>query len=433
MSVIPIRCPHCGYRREIPADRLPRPNVRATCPRCQGTFAVGEGIVVEPELERIPSGQDQNVALAASVEVPPLVKEPVTASPEEPPLTEERVVEFTFTGNAREYFGIWIVNTLLRIVTLGIYSPWAKVRTRRYFYANTLLGNAPFDYLADPLAILKGWAIAAAFFFLYSFVSKLNPIVSMVFSGLFFLALPWVIVRSRMFHCRNSSHRNIRFMFRRNYGESYAVFAGLPLITPLTLGFIVPFMVYKQKKYLVENTAYGETFFSLDCTAKQFYGIYLRAVALFLGIVAAIVAVNAFFPLQKAITFFLNRIGPNFSAVLGFLSFLLLTLLYLSVAVYLTTAISNLVWNGTRISGHRFFSTLKFVDMLWIMISSAVVIPLSLGLLIPWAKVRMTRYRLEHLSLVAVGDLDAFAAGAGEDISATTEEVGDFFGVDFGI
>ena len=30
-----------------------------------------------------------------------------------------------FTGKASEYFGIWIVNVLLTILTLGIYSAWA--------------------------------------------------------------------------------------------------------------------------------------------------------------------------------------------------------------------------------------------------------------------------------------------------------------------
>jgi hypothetical protein len=39
-----------------------------------------------------------------------------------------------FTGTAGEYFGIWIVNILLTIVTVGFYSAWAKVRRKRYFY-----------------------------------------------------------------------------------------------------------------------------------------------------------------------------------------------------------------------------------------------------------------------------------------------------------
>ena len=38
-----------------------------------------------------------------------------------------------FNGRGGEFFGIWIVNILLSIITLGIYSAWAKVRTKRYF------------------------------------------------------------------------------------------------------------------------------------------------------------------------------------------------------------------------------------------------------------------------------------------------------------
>ncbi len=31
-----------------------------------------------------------------------------------------------FRGSASEYFGIWIVNVLLTIVTIGIYSAWPR-------------------------------------------------------------------------------------------------------------------------------------------------------------------------------------------------------------------------------------------------------------------------------------------------------------------
>jgi uncharacterized membrane protein YjgN (DUF898 family) len=68
-------------------------------------------------------------------------------------------VPFELTGTSREYFGIWIVNTLF---TLGGYSPWAKVRTLRYFYRSTRLLGSSFDYTGDPLQILRGRVIVAA-------------------------------------------------------------------------------------------------------------------------------------------------------------------------------------------------------------------------------------------------------------------------------
>ena len=75
--------------------------------------------------------------------------------------TDER---FTFGGTGSEYFRIWVVNILLTVLTLGIYSAWAKVRRMQYFYRNTRLAGAGFDYHAEPLAILKGRIIAAMLF-----------------------------------------------------------------------------------------------------------------------------------------------------------------------------------------------------------------------------------------------------------------------------
>ncbi|MGB1834264.1 MAG: DUF898 family protein, partial [bacterium] len=69
---------------------------------------------------------------------------------------------FEFTGKAKEFFGIWLSNLLLSILTLGIYSAWAKVRRRRFFLGHTLIGGHRFDYHADPKVILKGRAVVVS-------------------------------------------------------------------------------------------------------------------------------------------------------------------------------------------------------------------------------------------------------------------------------
>ena len=95
--------------------------------------------------------------------------------------TVQRQLPFEFHGRGGEYFGIWIVNLLLTIITLGIYSPWAKVRTKRYFYGKTLLNNTNFAYLADPMAILKGWLIAVAVLIVYSITASFVPLLEIPF------------------------------------------------------------------------------------------------------------------------------------------------------------------------------------------------------------------------------------------------------------
>ena len=72
-----------------------------------------------------------------------------------------------FEGSGREYFKIWIVNVLLTIVTLGFYYPWAKVRNRRYFYANSILDGRNFEYHATGKQLFIGFLVAMSLFVAY--------------------------------------------------------------------------------------------------------------------------------------------------------------------------------------------------------------------------------------------------------------------------
>ena len=80
-----------------------------------------------------------------------------------------------FTGTGAEYFRIWIVNLLLTIVTLGIYSAWAKVRRLQYFHRHTQLAGSGFDYHGRPAAILKGRAVAFGALVLYKIADEMHP------------------------------------------------------------------------------------------------------------------------------------------------------------------------------------------------------------------------------------------------------------------
>ena len=66
------------------------------------------------------------------------------------------VRELLFTGTGSEFARIWIINLLLTVCTLGIYSAWAKVRSIHYFYGNTSLDGSSFSFVANPSPSLKG-------------------------------------------------------------------------------------------------------------------------------------------------------------------------------------------------------------------------------------------------------------------------------------
>src|SRR5437867_12462369 len=69
-------------------------------------------------------------------------------------------VSAVFTGRGSEYFRIWVVNLLLTLLTVGLYSAWAKVRKATYFRHNTWLDGHVFDYHGNPVAILRGRLVA---------------------------------------------------------------------------------------------------------------------------------------------------------------------------------------------------------------------------------------------------------------------------------
>src|SRR5205807_238375 len=133
----------------------------------------------------------------------------------EPAPTPMPAVEypFGFSGDAHEYFRIWIVNLALTIVTFGIYSAWAKVRTQRYFYANTRVADAPFEYLAQPLPILKGRLIAFAVFGTYSLSRHISPQVQLAMALMIFVLVPVLIVLGQRFRARYSAWRSLNFSF----------------------------------------------------------------------------------------------------------------------------------------------------------------------------------------------------------------------------
>ena len=93
-------------------------------------------------------------------------------------------------------------------------------------------------------------------------------------------------------------------------------------------------------------------------------------------------------------------------------------------------ALLALAWSNY---GH--FTTLRVRDVCWIYFSNIVAILCTLGLAVPWAMIRLARYRAEHFTLVATGDLDEFVAASEMSAGATGAELVDALdaGFDFGI
>lgn len=177
-------------------------------------------------------------------------------------LPKQQSYKFNFTGNISEFFGIWIVNNILTLFTLGIYSPWAKVRTLQYFYGNTELAGSYFNFTASPLVMLRSRLIAMGLLFAF-FISDYSDssIAWWVYIGFivaYFLFVPALLVFVLSFRLRYSQWRGINFGFKKNFKEAYRIYL-LPLLAlALALGsFWVPFNSEKVELFLgMESPAF---------------------------------------------------------------------------------------------------------------------------------------------------------------------------------
>lgn len=343
---------------------------------------------------------------------------------------ERHVHPFQFTGSGGEYFRIWIVNLALSLLTLGIYSAWAKVRRKRYFNTHTLLDGHPFDYLADPVAILRGRLIAFGLFFVYAVAQRSLPWLSLSLLVLFFLVTPWLVVRALQFNARNTSHRGLRFDFKGDLGEAIRIFIGWSSLLLLSLGLLLPYLLYRKTAFIAGNHAYGATQARFEGRARSFYRLFLNAGLVMLAPVVLIVAGSIFLATMRHA----GPVGwPESFAMLG-LGVLALFAVVPIVAGYVQARVARLTFKGTRFGELRFAGRHSARGLIGLYASNLLLILLTLGLYTPWARVRTARYWLDNLAVVGPENgLDGFVAAAGAGVAATGAEMAEVFDVDLGI
>ncbi|SDT91111.1 YjgN family protein [Halopseudomonas salegens] len=323
-------------------------------------------------------------------------------------VADRRLEPFRFTGNGAEYFGIWIVNILLMVVTLGLYAPWAKVRNAQYFYGHTELDGSSFQYLADPWVIFRGRLVAVAAVIVWLIVSSFFEVFSIILALLFIPVLPWIVTRSLKFHAINSAWRNIRFDFKGSYGGACMVLFVWPLVSLLTLFLAAPLSVYKSQSWRINNAYFGTTPFHFDAKVSDLFLFFIKLVLIGVGF---------------AVLSMLSGL------VAVWLSFPILMVGYLVLFGYFMAGLTNLVLSATRLESHALSSNLGKRRIVWIFLSNSLLIVLTLGLFTPWAKVRMARYKASCTQLEINGDLDHFIAAQTKSTGAMGQELGEAFDV----
>jgi len=376
-----------------------------------------------PTIARVESASSAPIPSSLSLDPPelPPAAGPSLARPPVEPISHPLI----FHGRTDEYFRIWIVNTLLTLLTLGVFFAWAKVRKRRYLRGSTELLGHRFDYRAEPLRLLFGHAVVLCLLLGYSLFGVVYPWIRFGVIALGVVLLPWIVVRSMSFNAHNTVYRGLCFRFNRSLSAAAKVYLLEPVLLVLSLGLYFPAWQRSKRDYIVNNHRFGDAYFRFNAGLGPFYATYLFAglilfAALFLGgtTIAYVVTQNP--GLQPTLV----QLIPFFT-IYAFGFFLGRHLIY--------AQLFNHIWNHTRLDEHRFRARLSTGKWLGLQLTNLAAILLSAGMLYPWALIRAQRYAASCLEFVPAAPIDSIQHIGSAVGSATGDMAAEFIGLDFGL
>lgn len=364
---------------------------------------------------------------------------PATRHPGESSLSSanQPVHRFSFTGNASEYFRIWIVNIALTILTLGIYAAWAKVRREQYFHSHTYFAGSSFEYTADPKKILKGRLLIVAFVVVLAVLQAIAPLAQFVLICLGAIAAPWVVNQALRFRTRYTTYRNISFHFVGNYWDAVRYLFVARIIGLITLGILLPWSKHRERRYVISGLRYGKGPFSFIASAWDFVPAYRKTITFVLivvGVPTLLFALNSFITIffapansGDASTYLISSgIGAGFIFVM-ILGGLLATI---TTPQLLRVLIAIATWNHTALGNFRFQYEVRPGRYVYIVLTNLLLKSLSLGLATPYCVVRMHRYKVENLALVGPDSLNGFFASTEKELHAVGDQAADLYDID---
>lgn len=316
----------------------------------------------------------------------PLVSRPVSGR------SSSASYRLSFHGSGRELFGIFILNLLKIILTLGVYYFWAKVKTRQYLWGQTDFARDRFGFHGTGKELLLGYLKAVvAFGGLVVIQLFLNFAEQPVLAGLVFwgglIALwPLALIGALRYRLSRTSWSGIRFSFRGEYQPMLLLLVSGVLLTALTLGLYYPFYQTKLRRFLIEHIAFGSTAFNFDGQGKELFGKFILAVLLTIPTLGLIWA--WYIALQRRYN-----------------------------------------WGHTSFAGARFHSTVTGWGLFGLALVNVLMVILTLGLALPWVVVRTLRFECSNLVLQGPLDLDGITQQA-QVATPAGEELADLLGVD---
>jgi uncharacterized membrane protein YjgN (DUF898 family) len=318
-------------------------------------------------------------------------------------LVSANATRFTYDGTGSALLLLLLKNALLTVLTLGIYSFWARNAVRQFRYDHTLFDGDRFAYHGTGGELLRGAIKAFAVMFLLGLVLAVagavmvgdtaSPVgslwLTLVFYGIVGLLIIVAINGARKYRMSRSAFRGIRFSFHGELGSYFVLMVRGILFSIFTLGFYMPYFANQRRAFLVDNALYGSEPFLYDGEGKDLFGEYVKAVLF------TIPTLGLYWLWYKA---FEHRY----------------------------------FWSHTAMRDARFHSTVTGGEMFRLYATNLLLVVCTFGIGAPWATTRAHTYFAENLVLLGSVEWTKVQQRM-QPATATAEGLAQGFDIDVGI
>jgi len=309
--------------------------------------------------------------------------------------------QITFYGEGSKLFGIYIVNLLLIIVTLGLYYPWAKAAVLRYVYQETEFEGSRFSFHGTGREMFKGFIKAIGIFIgiyailIGAMLTQNKVIISLgllLFYAAILLLIPIAIHGALKYRLSRTSWRGIHFGYRGELKKFVEEFVIGGLLTIATIGIYSFWFTIKLRQYIFGNIRFGNIQFSYKGDGKDYFMLNLKGY--FLSFVT--LGVYFFWFVKDLFAYFIDNMEMH--------------------------------QDGQLI---KFRSTATAGGYFSLIVGNIFIVLFTLGLGTPWATVRTIRFVVSNIVIEGILDVDAIQQTEMDYRDATGEDISDM--IDIGL
>ena len=401
-----LSCARCSTSHRVRDIDVLTSGMKASCTNCGAPFVV----VAMP---------DNDAPFHAVSEAPDpglqLVEQEVVSAENAQPLGAV-LRKAIFHGTGGTLLGIHLVNTLLTLVTLGIYYYWAKVRVRAYVFAQTEFAGDRFSYHGSARELLNGTLKASLVFGVPYFLLKnagnffeanmgIQIALQVAASLLLILFIPVAIASARRYRLSRTAWRGIRFSFQGKTLGFITLWLSGYFLTGVTLGLYYPYFSTKKHAFLTAHSYFGSQPFKFSGDGAVLFRPFLK-----MYLLSVTVAIVTGLSLYSFIELPLQNIkdpetmgslvfGTIASLIVGALVFRLLWLPY-------SVKEQRYFWEQTSIGSARFQLPITTWPYLKLKLGNLLLVACTLGLAWPWTTIRNITFITDQLTFVGIDNFD---------------------------